>query len=147
MDKAKMSTLVHCMATVVFFTAGLVLLLCESFFTVKKISRKIESKGKSMHDRWLGTSPGVLIPRLQALLSDIERLSSPGGFAGPDDAVIIRNCMLAQRSVPCLIGKMSGHPHIKEGDPAATSELFFFDQKRRFARTLSRWYRFEDGLI
>ncbi|MGO4441190.1 hypothetical protein [Rhizobium sp. RAF56] len=100
-----------------------------------------------MHDKWLGTSPGVLIERLQGLLLDMERLSNPGGFTGPDNPVIIRNCMLAQRAVPCLIGKMSGHPHIKEGEPAITSELFYLDYKRKLGRTLSRWYLFDHGLI
>jgi hypothetical protein len=96
-------------------------------------------------DKWLGTPPSVIIPRLQALLADLQSLSSPGGFPGPDDAVTIRNSMLAQRSVPCLIGEMSGHPTIKDG-PGVTSELFYIDGKRKIARSLSRWYSF-DGLI
>lgn len=96
-------------------------------------------------DKWLGTPASVIIPRLRSLLTDLECLASPGGLVGPDDAVIIRNCMLAQRSVPCLIGEMSGHPQIKDG-PGLTSELFYFDGKRKIARSLSRWYSF-DGLI
>ncbi|MBY5516167.1 hypothetical protein [Rhizobium leguminosarum] len=99
-----------------------------------------------MTDKWLGTPPGVLIPRLQALLLDLERLSSPGDVADPNETVIIRNCMLAQRSVPCLLGEMSGHPQIKDG-PGITSELFYFDRKRKLARTLSRWYHFPQGLL
>lgn len=98
-------------------------------------------------DKWLGTSPSVIIPRLQSLLADLQDLSSPGGFDGPANPVTIRNCMLVQRSVPCLIGEMSGHPHIKEGSPGVTSELFYLDQKRNFGRTLSRWYYFDHGLI
>ncbi|MCQ1855383.1 hypothetical protein [Neorhizobium galegae] len=98
-----------------------------------------------MTDKWLGTPPSVIIPRLQSLLADLQSLSSPGGFAGPENAVTIRNCMLAQRSVPCLIGEMSGHPHIKDGT-GISSELFYFDGKRKIARSLSRWYSF-DGLI
>ncbi|PDT30794.1 hypothetical protein CO660_05495 [Rhizobium sp. L9] len=99
-----------------------------------------------MNDKWLGTPPDVIIPSLRSLLADLERLASPGGFAGADDAVIIRNCMLAQRSVPCLMGEFSGHPSIKNG-PGITSELFYLDRKRKVARTLSRWYRFDEGLI
>ncbi|NKN01136.1 hypothetical protein GFL89_24440 [Rhizobium leguminosarum bv. viciae] len=97
-------------------------------------------------DKWLGTPPSVIIPRLQSLLDDLQGLSSPGGFAGPDNAVTIRNCMLVQRSVPCLIGEMFNHPHLKNG-PGVTSELFYLDRKRNIARTLSRWYRFDDGLL
>ncbi|TBY28410.1 hypothetical protein E0H93_25015 [Rhizobium leguminosarum bv. viciae] len=100
-----------------------------------------------MNDKWLGGPPSVIIPRLQSLLADIQSLVSPGGFSGPVDPVVIRNCMLVQRSVPCLIGEMSGHPHIKEGTPGVTSELFYLDQKRKIGRTLSRWYYFDHGLI
>lgn len=98
-----------------------------------------------MNDKWLGTPPNVIIPRLQSLLADLQGLSSPGGFARPHDSVTIRNCMLAQRSVPCLIGEMYDHPQIKNG-AGITSELFYLDEKRKIARTLSRWYAF-DGLI
>ena len=107
---------------------------------------KNESKVTSMNDKWLGTPPSVIIPRLRTLLADLEQLASPSGLPAPDDAVTIRNCMLANRSVPCLIGRFSGHPQIKDG-PAITSELFYIDRKRKLARTLSRWYRFDDGLF
>ncbi|MBY5545974.1 hypothetical protein HFO61_03805 [Rhizobium leguminosarum] len=99
-----------------------------------------------MIDKWLGSPPSVMIPRLQSLLGDLQILASPNGYDGPADAVVIRNAMLVQRSVPCLIGEMSGHPHIKDG-PGLTSELFYLDEKRKIARTLSRWYRFDHGLI
>ncbi len=100
-----------------------------------------------MHDKWLGTPPHVIIPRLQSLLLDLETIANSKPIQALDDAVIIRNCMLVQRSVPCLIGEMSGHPHIKEGSPGVTSELFYLDQKRKIGRTLSRWYYFDHGLI
>ncbi|TDW31890.1 hypothetical protein EV128_108217 [Rhizobium azibense] len=99
-----------------------------------------------MNDKWLGSPPFMILPRLRSLLADLEELAVPGAHPVPDDAVIIRNCILASRSVPCLIGEMSGHPHIKNG-PGVTSELFYLDRKRKLARTLSRWYRFDDGLL
>ncbi|WP_074067920.1 hypothetical protein [Rhizobium gallicum] len=99
-----------------------------------------------MNDKWLGTPPDLIIPRLRSLLADLENLAAPGGFAGINDAITIRNCMLAQRSVPCLIGEMLDHSHIKNG-PGITSELFYLDRKRRMARTLSRWYRFDEGFL
>ncbi|CDZ31114.1 Hypothetical protein NGAL_HAMBI490_59930 [Neorhizobium galegae bv. officinalis] len=99
-----------------------------------------------MHDKWLGTPPSIIIPRLQSLLADLQSLSSPGDFTEPDNTVTIRNCIFAQRSVPCLLGEMSGHPQIKDG-PGITSELFYFDGKRKLARTLSRWYHFPQGLL
>jgi len=99
-----------------------------------------------MNDKWLGTPPSVILPRLRSLLADLEQLSLPGDHPALDDVVIIRNCVLASRAVPCLMGLMSGHPTIKDG-PGITSELFYLDQKRRLGRTLSRWYRFDEGLI
>lgn len=99
-----------------------------------------------MNDKWLGTPPSVILPRLRSLLTDLERLTLPGDYSAPDNAVIIRNCYLASRAVPCLMGVMSGHPSIKDG-PGITSELFYLDRKRRVGRTLSRWYRFDEGLI
>ncbi len=101
-----------------------------------------------MHDKWLGTPAHVIIPRLRSLLADLEMIANSRPIeALADEAVVIRNCMLVQRSVPCLIGEMSGHPYIEEGSPGVTSELFYIDQKRKIARTLSRWYHFDQGLI
>ena len=99
-----------------------------------------------MNDKWLGTPPDVILPRLRSLLADLEQLTLPGDYPTPDDAVTIRNCVLVSRAVPCLMGEMSGHPTIANG-PGVTSELFYLDRKRRIGRTLSRWYRFDEGLI
>lgn len=99
-----------------------------------------------MNDKWLGTPPFVMIPRLKSLVADLEQLAVPGSHPTPNGAVNIRNCLLVSRAVPCLIGEMTGHPSIKDG-PGLTSELFYLDRKRRLGRTLSRWYSFDDGLI
>lgn len=99
-----------------------------------------------MHDKWLGTPANVIIPRLQSLLADLEKIANSERIEVLNDAVTIRHCMMAQRSVPCLIGQMFGHPHLKDG-PGLTSELFYLDRSRRIGRTLSRWYHFDQGLI
>jgi hypothetical protein len=99
-----------------------------------------------MNDKWLGSPPIVLLPRLRSLLADLEQLALPGSSPVPNEAVNIRNCVIASRAVPCLMGEMTGHPTIKNG-PGITSELFYLDRQRKLARTLSRWYRFDDGLI
>ncbi|MGO7658879.1 hypothetical protein ACC702_29810 [Rhizobium ruizarguesonis] len=113
---------------------------------LRNIFKNIESLEQKMHDKWLGTQPEVILPRLRSLLTDLENLSSPNGFAGTNEAVTIRKCMLAQRSVPCLIGEMLDHPQLKSG-PGITSELFYLDRKRRKARTLSRWYHLDEGFL
>ncbi|MGO7586650.1 hypothetical protein ACC689_20710 [Rhizobium ruizarguesonis] len=99
-----------------------------------------------MDDKWLGTPPNLIIPRLRSLADDLEHLVFSGSVAGVTEAVLIKNCILTNRAVPCLIGQMHGHPTINEG-AGLTSELFYLDRKRRIARTLSRWYRFDDGLL
>jgi len=99
-----------------------------------------------MNDKWLGTPPFVILPRLRSLLADLEQLALPGSHPEPNELVNIRNCFVASRAVPCLMGEMSGHPSIKDG-PGITSELFYLDRKQKLARTLSRWYRFDEGLI
>ncbi|MBY3097517.1 MULTISPECIES: hypothetical protein [Rhizobium] len=99
-----------------------------------------------MNDRWLGTPPHILLPRLKTLLTDLEKLAVGVGEPDLKEVVSIQNCILASRSVPCLIGEMIGHPTVKDG-PGITSELFFFDRRRKLARSLSRWYRFDDGLL
>ncbi|MGO8235345.1 hypothetical protein ACC806_03935 [Rhizobium ruizarguesonis] len=99
-----------------------------------------------MNDKWLGTPPFVILPRLRSLLADLEQLAVPGSHPAPNEIVNVRNCIVASRAVPCLMGEFSGHPSIKDG-PGITSELFYLDGKRKLARTLSRWYRFDEGLI
>ncbi len=53
-----------------------------------------------MTDKWLGTPPFVLIPRLKSLLADVEQLAEPGSYAAPDEVVLIRNSLLAQLRIP-----------------------------------------------
>jgi hypothetical protein len=100
-----------------------------------------------MNNKFLGTSPETIIPKLQSLLVDLEGLAYSDLAAGIDEAVVIRKCILASRKVPCLMGEMIGHPKLADGRPAVTSELFYLDRKRRLGRTLSRWYHFDEGLL
>ncbi|TBF65672.1 hypothetical protein [Rhizobium leguminosarum] len=99
-----------------------------------------------MFDKWLGTPPDVIIPRLKLLVADLDRLAARDRNISTDEAVLIRNCMLVSRSVPCLMGEFFGHPEVKNG-PGITSELFYLDKKLKLGRTLSRWYRFDEGFF
>lgn len=118
----------------------------ESVYFLAHQQTELESKVLSMNDKWLGTPPFVILPRLRSLLADLEQLAVPGSHPVPNEVVNIRNCFVASRAVPCLMGEFSGHPSIKDG-PGITSELFYLDRKLKLARTLSRWYRFDEGLI
>ncbi|MGO7904198.1 DUF6634 family protein [Rhizobium leguminosarum] len=46
-----------------------------------------------------------------------------------------------ERSVPCLVGRTTGHPGITDNRVACTTELFYLDKEHGLARTMSRWYR------
>lgn len=116
----------------------------ESVFRVG--ADQMEESKERLMDKWLGTPPELLLPRLRSLITDLELLAAPGRHPEITEAVRVRNCMLTKRAVPCLVGEFSGHPSLKDG-PAVTSELFYLDRKKRIGRTLSRWYHFEDGLI
>lgn len=83
-------------------------------------------------------SRASLIQRLRCLADDLEGI--------PNDvetlpAVAINSWAIAQRPVPCLLGRTFGHPSIGDGRPALSSELFYLDANRGIARTMSRWYR------
>lgn len=87
---------------------------------------------------WFGMSRASLVHKLRCLADDLESIS--------DDvealpAVAINNWAIAQRPVPCLMGRTLGHPSIGDGRPALSSELFYLDPERGIARTMSRWYR------
>jgi len=56
------------------------------------------------------------------------------------------NWILMRRAVPCLSGISTGHPDIRDGAAAITSEIYFIDTERRLARSLSRWYLLDDPL-
>lgn len=58
-------------------------------------------------------------------------------------AVMIQGA-IGQRSVPCLIGVAANHPRLGNR-LITTSQLFMVDPARRWARTLSRFYRLDDG--
>ncbi|KSV87576.1 hypothetical protein N184_30960 [Sinorhizobium sp. GL28] len=88
---------------------------------------------------WFGMSRSGLVSHLRRLASDIESLDTSGPDSG--DVVAINSWSLAQRPVPCLIGRPIGHPAIADDRAARTSELFYFDPEKGLARSFSRWYR------
>lgn len=88
---------------------------------------------------WFGMSQASLIESLRRLADDLENVDQCAQALSP--AVAINTWALARRTVPCLIGRPIGHPSIRDGKGALSSELFFFDSERGIARTMSRWYR------
>ncbi|MCY1304647.1 hypothetical protein D9M70_544080 [compost metagenome] len=89
--------------------------------------------------RWFGMSRTSLVAKLRSLADDLEASNSIDVGALP--AVAINSWAIAQRPVPCLMGRTLGHPSIGDGRPALSSELFYLDSERGIARTMSRWYR------
>ena len=80
---------------------------------------------------------------LAALVADFEKIGRgipPEHLAG--DAPILDRWIGAQRAIPCLVGLSSGHPILSgEARPITTSDLWLLSKDRRWARTMSRWYR------
>lgn len=57
-----------------------------------------------------------------------------------DKAPVLSSWTFAQRTAPCLVGRVFGHPLKENGSITATTEVLFFDQKRNLARTRNRWF-------
>lgn len=90
-----------------------------------------------------GAAFDLELARLEALVVDMEELRSgnpPQRLAGA--APILDHWLVGTRAIPCLVGLSTGHPKLTgEGRPIATSDLWLMSEDRRWARTLSRWYR------
>ncbi len=82
------------------------------------------------------------IMRYNDLLSDLRALRD--GFEPLpkvlEDGPKLENWTFATRPAPCLSGVFIDHPKIDSWRPGITSELFFIDIERSFARTRSRFY-------
>ena len=81
--------------------------------------------------------------RLKALVADLEAVQSGrSGTVLSDAAPLLDQWDLAQRGAVCLVGRSNGHPLLPGvGRQIATSDLWLLSADRRWARTLSRWYR------
>ena len=84
-----------------------------------------------------------VLRRLKALVADLEALQSGrSGTVLPETAPLLDQWDLAQRTAICLVGRSNGHPLLPGmGRQIATSDLWLLSADRRWARTLSRWYR------
>lgn len=85
-----------------------------------------------------------LADRLRDLAFALDELNSVG-HRGIQTSVCISDWVLARRAVPILVGRMNGHPGIKDGNIGATTEIFFIDATAGLARSLNRWYRLGPG--
>lgn len=94
---------------------------------------------------WLGHQPEDLIPKLRSLLADLEAVAGNGRLLEPEVTAVMEDWTVWRRPVPRLVGRVLGHPEIRTGRPAITSELFLIDQHRKLARSLSRWYQLSNG--
>ncbi|WP_371687659.1 DUF6634 family protein [Shinella sp. JR1-6] len=76
---------------------------------------------------------------LRRLADDLEDAAPAPAESSP--AVMINSWMRTTREVPCLVGRVLGHPKLEDHSLIHTSELFHIDECGEFARTRSRWYR------
>ncbi len=94
-----------------------------------------------MSDNWLGQNPRELVRSLRQLADDLEKLLSGGKPSAQSKAVTIRDFTLSKRTVPCLVGRMWGHPNIPDGSAGMTTELYYANEKQTLVRTFNRFYR------
>jgi hypothetical protein len=91
-----------------------------------------------------GISPLVHqeIEKLRRLANDLERIASGQGPIESElqAAPLLSGYWRASRPVPCLMGRVEGHPSIF-AKMATTSDLWAIAPEHRWARTYSRWYR------
>ncbi|SDA86166.1 DUF6634 family protein [Sinorhizobium sp. NFACC03] len=88
---------------------------------------------------WRVMSRLTLAADLRRLADDLEN-AAPAPAAS-SSAVMINSWMRTTREVPCLVGRVLGHPILDDHSLIQTSELFYIDERGEFARTRSRWYR------
>ncbi|TPP06961.1 hypothetical protein [Rhizobium glycinendophyticum] len=86
-----------------------------------------------------------LANKLRDLAFALDELSSVGP-EGIEASVSISEWTFANRIVPILVGKMMGHPSIKNGNIGATTEIFYIDTTAGLARSFNRWYRLGPGI-
>jgi hypothetical protein len=83
------------------------------------------------------------ITQLRSLADDLESVCSGKMPATPE--VFVREWFIANSAVPCLVGRVAGHPTVK-GDFVATTQVHFLNQSLGLARTTTRWYRLGHAL-
>lgn len=95
---------------------------------------------------YLGEDPIILAERLEALAEDIRFLAA-GRFVDDmvADAPVLVGASVCARPRPALTGSVSRHPLLGNLAQCVTSELFALDRGRRWVRTMSRFYRLDDG--
>ena len=86
-----------------------------------------------------------LANRLRDLALALDELNSVG-HGGIQADVYINDWVLAKRAVPILVGRMKGHPTIKDGNIGATTEIFYINTAAGLARSFNRWYRLGPGV-
>ncbi|OOY21943.1 hypothetical protein BMI86_05235 [Thioclava sp. DLFJ5-1] len=108
----------------------------------------------------------ALVPLLQTYLAD-RALGGQGGSIGDGafDATLVLSwirdlshqrpsigelsaaplldswCAIVEDAVPLLVGRVSGHPHLREGARVRTSPLMNLQSNEGWARSCNRFYR------
>jgi len=94
-----------------------------------------------MPNQWLGQNPHELVSALRTLADDLEHLANGQKPQVIANAVKIHEYTISQRTVPCLVGRMTGHPTVRDGSPGISTELYYFNEKQKLVRTFSRFYK------
>lgn len=104
----------------------------------------MEEKADSVFQYLFGMPRSEVVRKLRALADDLDSVRERDHTGA--HSVAIYDWALAKRAVPCLIGRAKSHPTIEDGHPLFSSELYYLDEERGIARTLSRWYQLGNRL-
>ena len=89
-----------------------------------------------------------LAAHLKRLSTDLVEIAGGRGPRPEDlaDAPTLDEYVVAEKTLPCLVGVQSGHPSVT-GSRIQTSEMYVLDERSGWARTLSRYYRLGRPLL
>ncbi len=73
----------------------------------------------------------------------VEALEEVAEFSRDDldDAPLIEDWVITGAFAPCLIGRVTGHPTVRDGRLVHTSVLIAISVREGWARTLNRFYQ------
>ncbi len=81
--------------------------------------------------------------KLERLAADLRRIADGTAPTAADleAAPVIEGWTRSMLILPCLVGRVTGHPEIGSGRVTRTSDVWHSDPLGGWVRTLSRFYR------
>lgn len=88
----------------------------------------------------------LMAAKLRRLADDFNRVQEADFLTRLDPPTRVDNWFVSPYPGFQLMGEVVGHPRLPDG-PFESSELYYINEERRLARTLSRWFRLGTPLV